>query len=363
MKKEKILSICIPTYNRGRVLERLLANLLEEIAGIQDSVEICISDNGSTDDTSAILRRWEAKLPLRHRRNPANLGYDRNALLVTKMARGRYLWYMGDDDLIVKNSVRQVVDSLEKQGGESRELGVFYLNNYSEGKWLTKLEFDSFQVFRRGGFGIPLDATFAGSVGLNRRLAFRVIDQQIEERDGRLYKKNFGALVLDGFVHSYLFLECMKTSDFLGVGPDIGMISRADGERTSYKKNLYIGLLMRVYLLEMKKYYPWFNQYTGICTVKEQFVKLALACEDPELEGAYLANYRALLKVLELEGKPFLALLVRTSELCRRVPFSKPVLVFIYKTARRRTGLDSQTDTNPVLETNMSRLMRRAEEL
>ena len=51
MASEKILSICIPTYNRATVLDRLLENLELEIKDVSERLEICVSDNGSNDDT------------------------------------------------------------------------------------------------------------------------------------------------------------------------------------------------------------------------------------------------------------------------------------------------------------------------
>jgi hypothetical protein len=51
------LSLCIPTYNRARKLDRLLHQLREIIATSQfrESVEVIISDNASTDDTKEVI--------------------------------------------------------------------------------------------------------------------------------------------------------------------------------------------------------------------------------------------------------------------------------------------------------------------
>jgi abequosyltransferase len=49
---QELLSICIPTYNRARLLKQILGVLGGQIktAGA-DSVVLYISDNGSTDTT------------------------------------------------------------------------------------------------------------------------------------------------------------------------------------------------------------------------------------------------------------------------------------------------------------------------
>lgn len=55
------LSICIPTFNR----DKRLRQLLEQLCSLVDShpsmalVEICISDNGSGDETWALLRDFD----------------------------------------------------------------------------------------------------------------------------------------------------------------------------------------------------------------------------------------------------------------------------------------------------------------
>jgi glycosyltransferase involved in cell wall biosynthesis len=77
MASEKILSICIPTYNRAKALDRLLENLALETKGLSERLEICVSDNGSSDDTQKVFSRWKDKIPLRHRRNEKNLRWRR----------------------------------------------------------------------------------------------------------------------------------------------------------------------------------------------------------------------------------------------------------------------------------------------
>ena len=47
----KLLSLCIPTYNRADILKETLTKLVLEPAFILGRVEICISDNASTDHT------------------------------------------------------------------------------------------------------------------------------------------------------------------------------------------------------------------------------------------------------------------------------------------------------------------------
>jgi glycosyltransferase involved in cell wall biosynthesis len=57
------LSICIPTYNRADILDHCLT----ELAPLKDcgkSVEIVLSDNGSTDHTPEVVAAHVARNPL-----------------------------------------------------------------------------------------------------------------------------------------------------------------------------------------------------------------------------------------------------------------------------------------------------------
>ena len=82
------LSICIPTYNRARHLENCLHSVLTCLNHGSSDFEVCISDNGSTDDTEEVVTRIGNLLPIKYRRNEANLGIPRNFLNVVDMAEG-----------------------------------------------------------------------------------------------------------------------------------------------------------------------------------------------------------------------------------------------------------------------------------
>ncbi|MXO49417.1 glycosyltransferase [Erythrobacter vulgaris] len=62
------LIIQIPCLNEAAVLPDTLAKLPRSVPGI-DVVEYCVIDDGSTDDTSGVARRWGVQHIVRHRRN------------------------------------------------------------------------------------------------------------------------------------------------------------------------------------------------------------------------------------------------------------------------------------------------------
>jgi len=97
------LSICIPTYNRAEYLPEAIESVLSQITPeIKDLVEICISDNASTDNTAEIVKQFQEKniCKIVYNRNDKNIGADRNFLKVVEMANGEYCWWLGSDDAL-----------------------------------------------------------------------------------------------------------------------------------------------------------------------------------------------------------------------------------------------------------------------
>jgi abequosyltransferase len=103
-----VLSLCIPTYNRAEYLPALFDSLAAELDGLPDphQVEICISDNCSTDASRALIEAFARRYPaVRCAWNERNLGFDVNLQLAGSMAQGQWIWFMGSDDLIPKGAM------------------------------------------------------------------------------------------------------------------------------------------------------------------------------------------------------------------------------------------------------------------
>ncbi|MFA5171891.1 MAG: glycosyltransferase family 2 protein [Sulfuriferula sp.] len=118
-----ILSICIPTLNRGALLEVMLDNLARVAPAYLDKIEIVIADNASTDDTPEIVRR--STLPITYGRQESTVGFARNVLFATaNLASGEFVWVIGDDDLILPGGIERVLESI----GKAPDVDYHYLN-------------------------------------------------------------------------------------------------------------------------------------------------------------------------------------------------------------------------------------------
>lgn len=108
-----LVSFCIPTFNRGRYLDSLLATLREHLQDFPFSYEVFVGDNASEDDTPAVVARYADWPALRAVRHESNLGGAVNWQYLLTHARGRYFIYVADDDCILAPAVANVIHTME----------------------------------------------------------------------------------------------------------------------------------------------------------------------------------------------------------------------------------------------------------
>ncbi|QHS52981.1 glycosyltransferase family 2 protein [Edaphobacter sp. 12200R-103] len=117
--KAPILTIAIPTYNRGNYLARLLESLRPQMeeASYLFNIELLISDNASTDSTSQVVETFcrNSSIACRTFRNQTNLGADRNILQCFSEATGRYVWIIGDDDILLPGALLELLKLLKQE--------------------------------------------------------------------------------------------------------------------------------------------------------------------------------------------------------------------------------------------------------
>jgi glycosyltransferase involved in cell wall biosynthesis len=98
------VSVCIPTYNGQAYLEACLASAC---AQTWDELEILVVDDGSTDATVAIAEGFSARHPrLRVLRNDRNLGLVGNWNRCVEQARGEWIKFLFQDDVLEPDCVR-----------------------------------------------------------------------------------------------------------------------------------------------------------------------------------------------------------------------------------------------------------------
>lgn len=123
------VSFCIPTYNRVKFIEDLLESINNQ-SSHSLTVEVCISDNASTDGTEESINIWRSRFnfPILYQRHNENIGPDRNYLSAVNMGTGDYCWIFGSDDILTKNSLVLMEDKLANESDiylcDRRELDI-----------------------------------------------------------------------------------------------------------------------------------------------------------------------------------------------------------------------------------------------
>jgi glycosyltransferase involved in cell wall biosynthesis len=107
---EKLLSICILSYNQAHEIERLLNCLVPQFT---DEIEIVVKDDSTNDETELLVNRFTKVFPIRYYRGVKE-GIDRTVIFLTQKALGKFVWWMGDDT-IEPGGVAAVVDVIKSR--------------------------------------------------------------------------------------------------------------------------------------------------------------------------------------------------------------------------------------------------------
>lgn len=105
MADRRILSICIPSYNRPGELIRLLRSVDCD----PSKVEIIICEDASPKrlEVREAVNYFiaESSYTVVYHENEKNLGYDGNLRRLVEAAQGKFVMFMGDDDVFIPNSL------------------------------------------------------------------------------------------------------------------------------------------------------------------------------------------------------------------------------------------------------------------
>lgn len=121
----KLLSICIPTYNRAVLLAQALDSVLPQVCD-NPQVEVLVSDNASTDTTEAVVRDYQGRHPrLRYHRHTQNEGFDGNIAACIEQAHGEHVSFFSDDDLAPPGVFAAILNALIRH-----QPAILYINHY-----------------------------------------------------------------------------------------------------------------------------------------------------------------------------------------------------------------------------------------
>jgi len=97
----KLLSVCLLVYNQAPEMERLLNSIYSQIT---PEVEVIIRDDSTDDECMKAARKFPGVRYFRGQKG----GIDRTFLFLLEQAKGRFVWWVGDDD-ITKRGIGKVL--------------------------------------------------------------------------------------------------------------------------------------------------------------------------------------------------------------------------------------------------------------
>jgi chloramphenicol O-acetyltransferase len=113
-KGDIILTIGIPTFNRGKYLRRCLEAITMQ-AGDNPAVEILVSNNCSTDNTEEIVEFYKSNYSnIRYFCQKENIGGSNNFGFIYTHAQGRFVVIVGDDDYLVQIYIYNILIALRQ---------------------------------------------------------------------------------------------------------------------------------------------------------------------------------------------------------------------------------------------------------
>lgn len=112
-----LVSFCILAYNRAALLPDLLDSI---VAQGGDDWECVVSEDRSREraEIRATVEAYAQRHPgrFRYHENPETRGYDGNFRTLVALAAGRYVFMMGNDDLVAQGALDAVRDCLRRHG-------------------------------------------------------------------------------------------------------------------------------------------------------------------------------------------------------------------------------------------------------
>lgn len=114
-KNAPLISVCIPAYNRAK----LLPDLLDSVFSQKDArfeVVICEDQSPERDQIREVAERYATLYPgsLFYFENQLNLGYDGNLRRLIEVSHGDYVLFMGNDDLMAEGALAAVSNAVIK---------------------------------------------------------------------------------------------------------------------------------------------------------------------------------------------------------------------------------------------------------
>lgn len=155
MNRDKLLSICIPTYNRASLLDNTLKILFSNPDFNENEIEVIVSDNCSTDNTEKVVNKYSS---VRYFKNNENIS-DFNFSIVLGYAQGKYIRLFNDTFSFKPNALGFMLNQIRNHNLENENL-MFFPNTVINKSKVLKI--NSLSTFF---YECSFHSTWTGTIG------------------------------------------------------------------------------------------------------------------------------------------------------------------------------------------------------
>jgi len=180
MMMSELVSVIIPVYNSEKYLEECLNSILNQT---YENIEIIVVDDGSTDSSSDILKKYSDRVVILSQKN-CGLGSALN-LGISKM-NGYWLKWFSPDDVMFSNTIEQLVTASKNISGNViiysnwqliNQNGDF-LRNFSESNYNELSKFD-FNIRLLSGQQINVNTSLIPFSLIENKCSFRNLEEPV----------------------------------------------------------------------------------------------------------------------------------------------------------------------------------------
>lgn len=125
LPKEYDLTIIVPTYNAEKWINQCIDSILNQVT--QYSYELIVIDDGSTDNTGAIIDNYcdNTNVKIIHQKNN---GYSGARNVALKELKSEYIMFVDSDDYIIDGTFEKLLSEAKKQNADIVEANGFIFN-------------------------------------------------------------------------------------------------------------------------------------------------------------------------------------------------------------------------------------------
>lgn len=136
--KKPLITVFTPTYNRAYILPNLYHSLIRQA---KNDFEWLIVDDGSTDETESLVKKWmsdELGFSIRYYKKE-NGGKPRAINFGIQKAEGKYFLMIDSDDYLTDDAIAKFVNWISEIDQEDGYIGVGAARGYSVDRYIKNV--------------------------------------------------------------------------------------------------------------------------------------------------------------------------------------------------------------------------------